>query len=205
MIPFLKDRARPVLAAFHALHCRFHALFHNIELGRNVKFSGRPLLDTSQGGRIVIGNNVTLNSRNRGYHVNMHSPVKLMADRPGATITIGDGTRIHGSCLHAWTSITVGKNCLIAANCQIIDSSGHALSFDNVDNRINTKGTANPITIGDSVWIGADTLILPGTTIGRGSVIGAGSVVTRNIPPMSIAAGNPARVLREAGKDDANP
>jgi acetyltransferase-like isoleucine patch superfamily enzyme len=92
--------------------------------------------------------------------------------------------------------ITIGKNCLIAANCQIMDNSGHDLSFDDVANRINTTGVSSPVTIGDDVWIGANCIILPGVTIGQGSVVSAGSVVTKDIPSMVIAGGIPARVLR---------
>lgn len=73
----------------------------------------------------------------------MHSPVKLYADRPGATITIGERTRVWGSCIHAYSAITIGKKYLIAANCQIIDGSGHDLSFDDVANRINTSGNSS--------------------------------------------------------------
>lgn len=143
-----------------------------------------------------MGNNVTLNSRNKGYHINMHSPVKLYADRPNAEIIIGDNTRIHGTCIHAYEKISIGKNCLIAANTQIIDGSGHDLSFDNPSNRINTIGDSNPVVIKNNVWIGANSIILPGVTIGEGSVIAAGSVVTRNIPPMVVAGGNPAKVIK---------
>jgi acetyltransferase-like isoleucine patch superfamily enzyme len=171
-----------------------------LTLGRGVVFHGHPVIDISNGGSVTIENDVVLNSENVGYHLNMHSPIKLFADRPGATIFIGERTRIHGTCLHAYSSIKIGKYCLIAANCQLIDGSGHDLSFDDVDNRINTIGTSNSIILEDSVWLGANVIILPGVTIGKGSVIGAGSVVTKDIPPMVVAAGNPARVIKYAEK-----
>ena len=62
--------------------------------------------------------------------------------------------------------------------------------------------TRTPVTIGNNVWIGARVTILPGVTIGDGSVIGAGSVVTKDIPPMSVAAGTPCRVLRSITDED---
>jgi len=174
-----------------------------LDLGKGVVFFGRPIIDIRRGGQIIIGDGVTLNSRNHGYHINMHSPVKLYTDRAGATITIGRETRIHGACLHAYQSITVGERCLIAANCQIFDGSGHDLSFDNVRERINTHGTTAPIVIEDGVWLGANTLVLPGVWIGEGSVVGAGSVVTKDIPAMVVAVGNPARVVRAYDERDA--
>jgi acetyltransferase-like isoleucine patch superfamily enzyme len=126
----------------------------------------------------------------------MFSPVKLMADRLNAKIEIGDDTRIHGTCIHAQERIIIGSRCLIAANCQIVDNSGHDLSGDNPSARIITSGMTKPILIEDDVWIGTGVIVLPGSRIGRGSVIGAGSVVSGNIPAMSLAVGAPCRVRR---------
>lgn len=168
-----------------------------VRVGRRVRFNGVPLVDIRDGASLVIEDNVTLNSRNAGYHLNMHSPVKILADRTGAAIRIGENTRIHGSCIHAYESVVVGRNCLIAANCQIFDGNGHDLSFPNVSDRIHTSGRSRPVTIEDDVWIGANCVILPGASIGRGAVIGANSVVTGRIPPMVVAAGNPARVVKD--------
>lgn len=173
------------------------SLKKNLLIGKGLSIVGKPLIDIKSDCQLIIGKNVTLNSRNKGYHINMHSPVKLFADRPGAKIVIGDNTRIHGTCIHAYNLITVGSNCLIAANCQIIDGNGHDLSFENVDNRINTHGWSKAVAIEDSVWLGANTIILPGVKIGRGSVISANSVVTKDIPPKTLAGGNPAIILKE--------
>lgn len=168
----------------------------NLSLGENVFFKGWSLIEIKNGGKVSIGSNVTLNSVNSGYHFNMHSPVKLFVDRFNAQILIGDNSRVHGSSIHAFQLVSIGKNCLIAANCQIMDSSGHDLSFENVENRINTTGNTKPVYIEDNVWLGANCIVLPGVRIGCGSVVGAGSVVTKSIPKMSLAAGNPARVIR---------
>jgi len=168
----------------------------NIEIDGRLILKGLPLIDIREGCRLYIGPNVTLNSRNRDYHINLHSPVKLFADREGAEIKIGEKTRIHGTCIHAYESISIGKGCLIAGNCQIIDGNGHDLSFPDVENRIHTKGSSKPVVIEDYVWIGANSIVLPGVTIGRGSVISANSVVVKDIPPMVVAGGNPAVVIK---------
>jgi acetyltransferase-like isoleucine patch superfamily enzyme len=176
------------------------SLLSNVELQGKVILLSTPIIDIRKGCRLIIGAGVTLNSRNRGHHVNLFAPVKLFADRPGAVIRIGAETRVNGACLHAYESISIGSRCMIGANCQIFDSSAHDLSFPEVERRIHTQGMPRPIVIEDDVWIGTGSIILPGVTIGRGAVVGAGSVVMRNVPPMSVARGNPAEVVLDYGK-----
>lgn len=168
----------------------------NIEIKGKLILAGVPMIDIMKGASLEIGNNVTLTSGNKGYHINLHSPVKFYADRNGAKIKIGNNTRIHGTCIHAYESIVIGDNCLIAANCHLMDGNGHDMSFPNVENRINTSGDAKAITIENNVWIGAGTYVLPGVTIGTGSVISANSVVINDIPAMVLAGGNPAKIIK---------
>ena len=195
----ISDPLRIFIALESKLYTFSISLKSNIEIKKNIKVNGLPIIDIRKGSKLLIGNGVTLNSRNKGYHINLHSPVKLFADRVGAEIKIGNNTRIHGSCIHAYQSISIGNNCLIAANCQIFDGNGHDLSFPNVDNRINTTGISKPIIIEDNVWIGANSFILPGVKIGAGSVISANSVVVKNVPKMVIIGGNPAKIIKDLG------
>jgi len=174
----------------------------NVVLEGAVRILGVPLIDIRKGSKLTLGDGVILTSRNRGYHLNIHAPVKLFADRPGAEIRIGAETRIAGSCIHAQRSVVIGKRCLIAGDCQIVDSNGHELSFPNVQNRLRTDGASSPIVIEDDVWLGTNTVVLPGVRIGRGAVIGANSVVSANIPAMSVARGNPAEVVLDSRIDD---
>jgi len=161
-----------------------------------LRIIGWPIIQVSLGAKIMIGQNVTLNSRNFGYHANMHSPVKLMSDQKDAVIKIGDDTRINGACLHARKRIEIGKNCLIAANVQIFDSNGHPSMFDQPNRRKDLYDVGQDILIGDNVWIGLNSIILPGVTIGDGSIIAANTVVSRNVPPLTLFAGNPGRVVK---------
>ena len=165
-------------------------------VGRKTRFNKTPIIKIHNTAKIIIGNRVLINSDNSNYHINMHSPSKLISDRPGAKIIIGDDTRIHGTCLHAYKLISIGKKCLIAANCQIFDGNGHNTSFENVENRINTIGGAKEIIIEDCVWIGANSIILPGVKIGRGAIVSAGSIVCNDVPAMTIVRGNPAKVIK---------
>jgi len=156
----------------------------------------KPIIDIHKDAKLLIGDNVTINSNNNGYHINMFAACKLMADKPDAIIEIGDNTRIHGSCIHAHKKITIGKNCLIAANCQIMDGNAHDLSFPDVSNRINTRSDSKEVNIEDNVWLGTGVVVLPGVTIGAGSVISANSVVHKDIPTMVVAGGNPIAIIK---------
>ena len=94
--------------------------------------------------------------------------------------------------------VTIGDHVMIAPNVSIY-TAGHPL---HPDSRNSGYEYGQSVTIGDDVWIGGSVVILPGVTIGRGAVIGAGSVVTKDIPPMVLAVGNPCRVVRPITEED---
>lgn len=140
----------------------------------------------------------------------------LIIQKPGAYIKIGARTQIGASQLIAATRIEIGNDVLMAWNITIMDNDSHSLDWKFRKNDIRQFGTdfkkdrsfptANkdwtvvkmaPIYIKSRVWIGFNVSILKGVTIGEGAVIGAGSVVTNDIPPYTLAAGNPARVVRQ--------
>ena len=174
----------------------FYKLIYNFKVKKGFKVIGVPLIDVRSNSSIQLGENITIRSRNRGYHINLLSETKLFT-APGGHIKIGNNTRIYGSCIHASKSIIIGENCLIAGNVNIIDSNGHELCMDNPKNRINTYGKSKEIVIEDNVWVGANVLILPGSYISEGSVIMANSVVKGRFNKKSLIAGVPAIVLKE--------
>ena len=94
--------------------------------------------------------------------------------------------------------VTFGDNVFVAPNC-VFTAAGHA-----IDETQRNQGLeiALPITVGNSVWFGANVTVLPGVTIGDNVIIGAGSVVTKDIPSGVIAVGSPCRVLREITEAD---
>jgi maltose O-acetyltransferase len=126
---------------------------------------------------------------------------------------VGDGADIQPqfACDYGY-NIRIGRNAFINYNCVFLDCGpieigddlqmGPAVQlytgFHPLDRRVRQSGleSARPIRIGDAVWIGGGAIILAGVTIGDGCVVGAGSVVVRDLPPSSLAVGNPAQIIR---------
>ena len=96
------------------------------------------------------------------------------------------------------TTIRIGDYVMIAPNVTIATAS-HPIEPE-LRKRVGQFNI--PVTIGNNVWIGAGSVVLPGVTIGHNTVIGAGSVVTKDIPANVVAVGNPCRVMREIGAHD---
>ena len=113
----------------------------------------------------------------------------------GKPVTIGRGCFIQQCCtFFGRGGITIGNDVFIGPKVNLI-----TINHDpDPDNRSATYG--RPIVIEDKVWIGINSTILPGVKIGYGAIIGAGSVVTKDVEPMTIVAGNPARVIKKIEK-----
>lgn len=117
----------------------------------------------------------------------------------GYNIEIGENFYCNYNCVILdCAKVTIGSNVLLAPNVGIY-TAGHPVHYEL---RNAEYEYAFPITIGDNVWIGANTVINPGVTIGDNCVIGSGSVVTKDIPANYIAAGNPCKVIREITDED---
>ena len=106
--------------------------------------------------------------------------------------------------------VTIGDNVFFGPNCTIA-TPVHPFRWQERNMKKKSDGTVyddeygKPITIHSNCWIASNVVITGGVTIGEGCVIGAGSVVTRDIPPNSLAAGNPCRVIREITEEDSTP
>ena len=169
---------------------------HGIKPSATWRFRGLPWLRVAgKGSSITIGKRFTANSLIRFNSFGIIQRVVIRTVAPGAKITIGDNVGVSGCTISASKSITIGNRVLVGSGTAIVDQDAHQID---PDDRRNGTGEIKkaPIIIEDDVFIGARVIILKGVTIGKGSTIGAGSVVTKSIPPYSIVAGNPARVIR---------
>jgi acetyltransferase-like isoleucine patch superfamily enzyme len=121
----------------------------------------------------------------------------LAFEDTGCTITIGAGTTIEGGHLAAvepGSSVTLGDDCMLSDGIDIRTSDSHAIFDAASGRRLNPPAD---VCLGRHVWLGTHVAVLKGVTIGDGTVIGARSVVTGDVPAGCIAAGVPARVLRD--------
>jgi len=121
---------------------------------------------------------------------------------PGdARIRIGEGTFFNmGVMVAAHELVEIGDHCMFANGCFVTDGNHR---FDDPDKPVTWQGFSSkgPTRVGDNVWCGANVVITSGVTVGERSVIGANSVVTEDIPPFSIAAGAPAKVIKSVNYD----
>lgn len=136
-------------------------------------------------------------------HVRIREHVWIQAtatlDEPGVGVSIGERTYVGPRCTFgAGGGLTIGRRVLFGAAVHLL-AENHQV--DDPARAIDEQGvTRRGITIEDEAWIGNAAIVLDGVTVGRGAVIGAGAVVTRDVPPMAIAVGNPARVIRRRGE-----
>jgi acetyltransferase-like isoleucine patch superfamily enzyme len=158
------------------------------ELMRREAFARWPLhgnvLEALRDGRLEIGS-----------HTLIEPDVWITAPAP-ARIRIGSGVFLNlGVMVAALELVEIGDHCMFANGCFITDANHR---FDDPTQPVPWQGftTKGPTRIGDNVWCGAHVVVTSGVTIGERSVIGANSVVSSDIPPFSIAAGAPARILR---------
>lgn len=155
-----------------------------MSFGENVTIDDNTLVDArgATGEGIVFGDGVIVNRNS-------------IVQSKGGDIEIGRSVSIGtNSTLVSWSGIRIGEQALIAGGCYL---SAGRFDFDDLDKSISEQDSysTGPIVLDGDVWIATRVTVLDGVRIGKGSIISAGSVVTGNIPPGSVAHGNPAKVV----------
>jgi len=137
-------------------------------------------------GVLKMMENSTINVEN-GFSVFSGHHIILMEN---ATLNLGSGYINRDVKIRCFKEITIGNNVAISENVTIWDTDAHAIIGA-------VSKMTQPIKIGNNVWIGNNATILKGVTIGDGAIIAAGAVVTKDIPEGCLAAGVPAKVIKE--------
>jgi galactoside O-acetyltransferase len=145
-------------------------------------------------GTVTLGEGVQFGWRSSPLFYAGYCHVEVSAAE--STIEVGDRTEFNNNLMlkSEGPGIRIGRDGLFGANVEIFDSNFHDL---HPERRHGGRPRMAPVEIGDNVFVGMGVKILKGSTIGSDSVIGAGSVVAGEIPAGVVAAGNPARVIRE--------
>lgn len=140
-------------------------------------------------GRIEVGDDVRIGTRNTWI-----VGLKVSTD---PELVIGDRTSVnYQTTISVAKSVRIGRDVMIAGNVQIYDNISHPVSpARRLAHESITLEEATPVVIGDNAWIGTGALILR-ASIGDNSIVAAGAVVTKPVPPNTLVAGNPARVIR---------
>lgn len=137
-------------------------------------------------GMIEMAENAHINVTGH-FSIHTGSNIILMKN---AVLNLGSGYINRNAKIRCFEEITIGENVAISEDVTIWDTDAHTIIGKEAE-------MTKPIKIGDHVWIGNNVTILKGVTIGDGAIIAAGSVVTRNIPEKCLAAGVPAKVIKE--------
>jgi acetyltransferase-like isoleucine patch superfamily enzyme len=162
-----------------ALNARFR-LRHATRLGRRVTLRGRPKVLNQ--GTMTLGERVRLDST--------VATLELVT-LPGGHLQIGNNVFInYGSSLVSSALVKIGDDCLIGTHVMVMDCDFHRVE----DKAWDTSGL--PVILEERVWLANRSIVLKGVTIGHDAVVAAGSVVTQDVPPRTLVAGVPARVVR---------
>lgn len=174
-------------------------LLGGVAYGHRFRIFGAPIFQLMRGSVVRLGDGLELRSDARSNPLTPRSRCVFATRSSSAEIRVGRDCGFTGSVLVAARAIEIGDRVYLGSNTTIMDTDFHALSPR--ARAQGEQGESRPVRIEDDVFVGTQALILKGVTVGRGAVVGAGAVVTRDVPPFSIVAGNPARVVGNVRDD----
>lgn len=192
----LLDKKLGLARGFDTAVMRMVAARLGVAVGADTTFAGRAMLRPG-GGRVRIGERVSLVSRSDATALGVSRPVILRCLTPEASIDIGDETGLSGTVVCAAMRVTIGKRCLMGADVTIFDTDFHQHEPEGRRYAVpDWPQISVPVSIGDDVFIGTGAVVQKGVTIGDGAIVAARSVVTKDVPARAIVGGNPAKLLR---------
>ncbi len=130
------------------------------------------------GERTLVGRNTVLSCKNGDIHIGRNTNIAM------------------GCFIQSGSKVSIGNKVLFGAYCYVIGGGDHVATRTDIP-IIDQGQTIKGVTIEDNVWLGADVKVIDGVTVGRDSILGAGAVVTQDVTEFSIAAGVPARIIRD--------
>jgi len=177
-----------LICFYSTLWCRLKMRLWGIQFGKCCSFRGNMIFNRAPGSTIKMGSGCRFNSNSR-FNFRGINHVSILQTISGGGIFIGDNCGFSGVSIISGCSVTIGNNVLCGANVTIGDRNNHEKHFG--------EFKPTPVTIGDNVWLGMNSVIMRGVTIGENTIIGANSVVTKSIPANVIAVGSPCKVIKE--------
>lgn len=160
---------------------RIRFFYDNVSFGENVKLGRMVSIRTTDGGKVVVGDNVCI-----------EDSCLIVAQK--GLLSIGNGTYVgHGTHICSIDQVAIGQNCLIAAYCVIRDMQhGMETGLPMADQ----PQLASLVELEDDVWLGAHAVVTSGVKLGHGCVVAANAVVTKDVDANMIVGGVPAKVLK---------
>lgn len=167
--------------------------------GRYFNFSvnvfGLPIIDIFKGSKVSIGKNLVLISTSFFSEPGVNHPVIIRTLSKEAELNIGENVGISGGGICCTSKVVIGNNVMFGANSFVTDTDFHPVDPSNRRfSRDNIKSA--PVIIEDNVFLGMNVIVLKGVRIGKNSIVAAGSIVSADIEPNCIAAGIPAKKIK---------
>jgi acetyltransferase-like isoleucine patch superfamily enzyme len=193
---FLTSKWRIMYFAYTAIYGRMKLSLWGAKVGKKLRLQGFLKLQIYSG-KIIIGDNVRLNSR----PVSMGGSNRRIAFRLGnnGVLTFKDGSGMTNGTIFCFNSVTICEGAMIGGGCEILDTDFHQTHPIDRKNR-DGEIPSGPIVIGKNAFVGGCSIVKRGVTIGEGSMIATGSLVVKSVPPYEIWGGVPAKFIKKIEK-----
>jgi acetyltransferase-like isoleucine patch superfamily enzyme len=173
---------------------RIYLILRGAKVGVGFICIGRPCVNLGRGGKIFLGNDVSLCNTGMANPLAEYGRCRLATVAPGAEILIHDHVGMSSCLIACAKKIEIGEGTIIGGGTMILDTDFHPRLPDG-NWGTDPRSVSKAVVIGKKCFIGARVVILKGVRIGDGAVVGAGSVVTKDVSPRTSVAGNPAAVI----------